>query len=35
VEVEVFEVLEFGAGGGEQFFTNPDMVVHRAADIEE
>src|SRR5690606_23286406 len=35
VEVEEFEILELRARRREQFLANPDMRVHRAADIEE
>src|SRR3954453_11061463 len=35
VEVEEFEVLELGRRGGEQFLAEPDVRVHRAADVEE
>ena len=35
VEVVVFHVLELGAGSREQLLDDADMVVHRAADIEE
>ena len=35
VEIEEFEVAEFTAHRREQFLAEPDMLVHRAADIEE
>ena len=35
VEVEVFEMLELGAGGREEFLQDANMRVHGAADIEE
>ena len=35
VEVEVFEVLELALGRGKHFFADLDMVIHRAADVEE
>src|SRR6266571_4212264 len=35
VEVEMLEMLEFGLGRGEQLLAEPDVVVHRAADVEE
>src|SRR5579883_564600 len=35
VEVEIFEMLELGAGRGEELLASADMPVHRAADIEE
>ena len=35
VEVEEFEILELGMGGGEQFLADPDVRIHRAADVEQ
>ena len=35
VEVEVFEVLELGARGGEQLLADLDVRIHRAADVEQ
>lgn len=35
VEVEVLQMLELAAGGGEQFLDEADVVVHRTADVEE
>jgi hypothetical protein len=35
VEVEVFEVLELQPAGGEELLAHLDVVVHRAADVEE
>src|SRR3546814_9667326 len=35
VEVEVFKVLELAARRREQLLAGADMVVHRAADVEE
>ena len=35
VEIVVFEVLELAAAGREEFFADADVVVHRAADVEE
>ncbi len=35
VEVEVLEVLELAARGGEEFLADAHVVVHRAADVEE
>ncbi len=35
MEVEVHQVLELTARGREQLVADPDVVVHRAADIEE
>ena len=35
VEVEVLQVLELPAGGGEQLLAHLHVVVHRAADVEE
>ena len=35
VEVEVLQVLELPAGGGEELLAHLHVVVHRAADVEE
>ncbi len=35
VEVEIFKVFEFGASGGEEFFDDANMRVHRTADIKK
>ena len=35
VEVVIFQMFEFGAGGGKQLFDDFDMIVHRSADIEK
>jgi len=35
VEVEIFQMLELGLAGGEQFFAHLHMGVHRTADIEQ
>ncbi len=35
VEIEMHEVLELAARRREQLLADPDMVVHRPADIEE
>ena len=35
MEVEVLQVLELGARGREQLLADLDVVVHRAADVEE
>jgi hypothetical protein len=31
----MFEMLELGARRREQFLAEPDMAVHRSADVEE
>jgi len=35
MEIEMFHVLEFRAGGRKQLFNHSDMRIHRAADIQE
>jgi len=35
VEVEVFEVLELAFGRGKHLLADLDVVIHRAADVEE
>ena len=35
VEVEIFQVLELGAGGGEQLLADLDVRVHGAAHVQE
>ena len=35
MEVEIFELAELGAGRRKQLLDDPDVIVHRAADVEE
>jgi hypothetical protein len=35
MEVEIFHVLEFGLGRGKHLLAQFDVIVHRAADVEE
>jgi len=35
MEIKIFHIFKFCAGGGEEFFTHFDMRVHRTAHIKK
>ena len=35
VKIVIFEMLEFGLGGGEQLFADLDVTIHGAAHIDK